>query len=49
MTEYAITLSLSFRNWMHHLSFNYQALLPGIIVALLIVLIALFLFKPPKV
>ena len=49
MTEYAIALSLSFRDWTHYLSLNYQLLLPGVIVAVAVVLLAVGLFKPPKV
>jgi len=49
MTEYAIALSLSFRNWLHYPSVNYQLLLPGVIVAAAVVLLAVGLFKPPKV
>jgi hypothetical protein len=49
MTEYAIVLSLSFRNCLHYLSLNYQVLLPGIILAAAFVLLAVGLFKPPKV
>lgn len=48
MTEYAIALSLSFRNLLHYLSLNYQVLLPGLIVAA-VVLLAVGIFKPPKV
>jgi hypothetical protein len=49
MTEYAIALSLSFRNLLHYLSLNYQVLLPGLIVAAAVVLLAVGFFKPPKV
>ncbi len=49
MSEYAIALSLSFRDLQHYISLNLQTLLPGLLVAAAIVLVAVGLFKPPKV
>ena len=48
MSEYAIALSLSFRELQHYISINFQTLLPGLLAAA-IVLVAVGLFKPPKV
>ncbi len=49
MTEYAILLSMSFRNLLDYLSLNYQVLVPGIIVAAAFVLLLVGLLRPPKV
>jgi hypothetical protein len=49
MTEYAIILSLSFRNLLDNFFRNYQVLLPGILVAVAFVLLVIGLLKTPKV
>jgi hypothetical protein len=49
MVEYAILLSTSFRSWWLSFHFDYQVLMPGVLLAAAVVLICVGIFKPPKV
>ncbi len=49
MTEYAILLSGSVRDWFQGFYFDYRVLLPGILIAVVLVLVLARLLKPPKV
>ena len=49
MVEYAILLSASFRNWWLSFHYDYQLIVPGIILAAAVALICIGIVRPPKV
>ncbi len=49
MAEYATLLSISFREWLQSFHLDMQTLLPGILIAGALILVAVGLLKPPRV